>query len=282
VDRGTLANAVGLVANAGLALAKFTLGTLAGSTALVADGFNSAGDVVATGIAFAGYRYGRIPADENHPFGHHNAESVAGLVIGGILLSTGVFVALEGGRALARGPTSAPELLAVWVALGNAAVKEGLYRYTTHVGRSLGSPALLASARDHRADVFIALTVLAGIVAARTGAAWLDPAAALAVGLYIAWMAWEPLRANFGVLMDEAPPELTREVRAVVAGVPGVQRVDLVRLHPMGGSAVADVEIAIDGAATVAEGHEIAHRVHDVVLREVEGVHDVRVHTNPA
>lgn len=280
-DPGVRANVVGLVANLALALAKFTLGTLAGSAALVADGFNSAGDIVATLIGWAGYHVAQRPPDENHHYGHGKFESAAGLIIGGLLLATGIFVTIEGVRNLLSGPRPPPELLALWVALGTAVVKEALYQYVSRVGRRLNAPSLLASARDHRADVFIAVTVLAGIVGARVGWTWLDPAAAGVIGLYIAWMAWEPIRSNLGVLMDEAPQELMEAVREQAATVEPVRRVDLIRIHPHGSHYYVDLEISVDGSLSLREAHDVAHAVEERLVSTLEHVRDVTVHVNP-
>jgi len=281
-DAGLRTNALGLAANVLLAALKLVVGTLAGSTALVADGLNSTGDVLATGIGLFGYRFGQRPADENHPFGHGNAESVAGLVIGGILLATGAIITIEGTRSLLAGPRVAPESAAVVVALVTAVTKEALFRVTSRIGRRLNSPALLASAADHRADVLIALTVAAGIAGARLGIPWLDPLAAIGVGLWIVRLAVEPIRTNLGVLMDESPPGVAEAVAAAAAEHPGVRRVDLARVHPLGPYFVVDMEIAVDPELSLRAAHAIAHAVDERVRTAVAHVREVRVHVNPA
>jgi cation diffusion facilitator family transporter len=280
-DPGLRANVVGLVANVLLAVAKFVVGAAAGSAALVADAFNSAGDVIATAIGLAGYRLGRVPPDENHPYGHGNAESVAGLVIGAILLATGVFVGLEGARALLEGTRTPPEPIAAAVALTTAAVKAVLARYTTVVGRRMNSPALLASAADHRADVLIAIVVTAGIVGARLGAPWLDPLAALVVGVWIVGLAVAPIRSNFGVLMDESPPEVVEAVRRAASAQPGVLGVTAPRVHPLGSYYVVDLSIRVDGELSVRDGHALAHATADRIRQEVPHVQGVTVHVEP-
>lgn len=281
MDPGSRANAIGIATNLALAIAKFVLGAMAGSAAVVADGFNSAGDIVATAVGWAGYQAARRPPDDNHPFGHGNVESLAGLVIGVILCMTGGFVAIDGARALAAGPTEPPELLALWVVLATAAVKEGLYQYTTRVGRALNSPALLASARDHRADVLIALTVAAGVAASRLGLPWLDPLAAVAVGLWITGLSVDPIRSNLGVLLDEAPADVTEAVQQAIAADAEISSVDRVRIHPLGSYYVADVEIAVDPELSLREAHHIAHRIEDLAKQQVPHLAEVRVHVNP-
>ena len=196
-------------------------------------------------------------------------------------VDVGVKVTIEGARALIRGVSEPPGALALVVAVGTAAVKEGLFRYTTAVGKEVHSPALLASARDHRADVFIAITVFAGILGARIGLPWLDPAAACAIGAYIAWMAWEPIRENFGVLMDEAPEGARERIFDLARSDPDVREAGEIRVHPLGGSWVVDLVLYVDGDRSLHEAHDIARRVQDLVRSEIPEVLDVRAHVKP-
>lgn len=282
MDAGTRVGAVALLVNLGLAIAKLGVGTWAGSAALVADGFNSAGDVLATTIGLIGYRYAQRPADDTHPFGHGNAESVAALIIGGTLLATGVFISIDGFRALVDGPRAAPDALAVVVAIATAGVKEVLARYTIRVGTHLNSPSMLASAADHRADVVIAITVAVGIVAARSGWTWLDPLAAVLVGLWIVRLAVPPVVSSFDVLMDAAPPGVDAAVREVALRHPEVRRVDRARVHSLGAYYVVDLEISVEASLSLHAAHFIAHDVEEQVLANVAHVREVRIHVNPA
>lgn len=265
-----------------LAFLKFTIGVAAGSAALVADGFNSAGDIIATVVAFVGYTYARKPPDDDHHFGHQNAENVAGLMVGGMLLATGLFIAIQGGLALMSGKTEAPQRYALWVACVTIVVKELLYRYTVRVGREIASHSLLASARDHRADVFVGMTVFAGILSARLSLAWLDPAAAILVGLYIAWFAAEPIQTNIAILMDQAPKGMRRKIADLVLNEAQVRAVDNVRVHPLGAEFIVDLEISVSGELSLADSHEIAHAVADKVCENFAHVEEVKVHVNPA
>lgn len=264
-----------------LAVLKFVVGWIAASAALTADGFNSAGDIFATAVGVVGYTYAKKPPDEDHHYGHGNAESVAGLIIGSVLAGTGVLICLEGILALIAAGNGAPDQPALWVAGFTVIVKEALYRYASRIGRRLNSASLLASARDHRGDVLVGLTVFAGVLGARLGMPMLDPIAAICVGIYIAWFAVEPIRTNVGVLMDQAPPTMRNAIRRVVVANAEVRDVDTIRVHPIGAQFMIDLEIYLDDNLSLREAHEVAHRVSDSVAAEVPNVQDVNVHVNP-
>ena len=280
-DAGLRVNAVALLINAGLAVTKLVVGALAGSEALIADGFNSTGDVLATALAAGAYLAARKPPDDDHHYGHGNIESIAGFLIGALLLATGLFICVEGGLAFLRGVHAAPEPVALVVAAATMVVKEGLYRAFTRVGRRLNSPTILASARDHRADVFAGAAVFLGIGGAQLGMPWLDPLAALVVGAYVAYMGLEPLRVNAGVLLDEAPPEIGAAARDLAASDPDVRSVGPVRVHPLGGTCVIDVEIRVDGGFGLREADAVARRVSEVVRISLPHVAEARVVVRP-
>lgn len=280
-DPGLLAHSIGLAVNLLLTIAKFVVGWIAASAALTADGFNSAGDIFATAVGFVGYSYARKPPDEDHHYGHGNAESVAGLIIGAMLAATGVFIAIEGVLALISGRAGAPGVLALWVAAITVVSKELLYRYVRRVGTRLRSQSLLASARDHRGDVLVGITVFVGVFAARLGVPALDPIAACGIGLYITWFAIEPIRTNVGILMDQSPPEMRDAIRGVVIADEGVRQVDRIRVHPVGTDFVVDLVIYVDARLSLRDAHEIAHRVEDSIAERVPHVVHVNVHVNP-
>ena len=280
-DPGVRANVLGLAANILLMVLKFVYGSLAGSEALRADGFNSAGDILATSIAFAAYLYAKKPADADHHYGHGNAENVAGLIIGGMLFATGIFIVIQSILVLIDGAYQSPAMPAVYVALVTILIKEGLFHYASWAGKKVKSAALLASAKDHRADVFVAFVVLVGIVAARTSVPWLDPLSAVLVGLYIAWMAVDPVLSNMNILMDRAPVEIRGVIRSEVLALPDVHGVRDIRVHPVGSDLHVDLEIGLDERLTLHDAHEKAHEVEERIKSGIEDVVEVSVHVNP-
>jgi cation diffusion facilitator family transporter len=274
---------VALIANILLAVMKFTVGNLAGSRALIADGFNSAGDIVATFAAWIAFRFGAREPDANHPYGHGNAEALAGLLIGGMLLATGAFIAIDGVDAFLSGSIrdEPPDQVALLAALATMAVKALLWVASVRVGRRTNSPTLLASARDHRADVLIGAVAFAGIFLAGQGVPELDAMAGVAIGLYVFWLGIEPVRGNVGILMHEEPPGYGTEARAIAETIDGIHGVREVRVQPVGGSYRIDMTLAVDGTRTVRDAHDLAHLVEDRIRAALDHVTEVYVHVEP-
>lgn len=275
---------VALLANLALAALKFTVGHLAGSRALVADGFNSAGDVLATFGAWVAYRYARRAPDSNHPYGHDNAEALAGLLIAGMLLATGAFIAIDGiDTELSAGPAAeAPEASALVAAGITIATKLGLWVASRRVGLRTNSPTLLASARDHISDVVIGMAAFAGIALARLGAPAIDGVTAIAIGVWITFLGFRPLRENLGILMHEAPSGQAERAREIGRRVNGAVDVGEVRVQPLGGQYRIDLVLLVEGTISVSAAHVIAHDVEDAIRAELDHVREVYVHVEPA
>lgn len=273
---------IALLTNIGLALLKFIVGSLSGSRALIADAFNSAGDVIATFVAWVAFRYGLKPPDDDHHYGHQNAEALAGLLLGGMLAATGVFICIEGLLGLVDDtPLVVPGQLAIWAALITAIVKLVLYQASMRVGRRTNSPTLLASARDHGADVVSGVVALGGIYLARNGYPSLDAIAGIAIGVYIFFLSFQPLRANTDILMHASPPELAERARQIAIEIDGIEAVNQVRAQPIGGVYRMDMSVAVDGTLTVNTAHDLAHTVEDRIRERIEEVTEVHVHVEP-
>src|SRR5258708_23098588 len=77
--------AISIFASAGMAAAKFVVGILIGSLALISEALHSSVDVVATIITWLVVRVSDLPADEEHHYGHGKFESLAALGVIAIL-----------------------------------------------------------------------------------------------------------------------------------------------------------------------------------------------------
>ena len=82
MQTGQRVAATGMLVSGALAVIKIAAGMSGHSTAVVADGLESAADVIASGFVLFGLTLAAKPADDNHPYGHGRAETLTGLLIG--------------------------------------------------------------------------------------------------------------------------------------------------------------------------------------------------------
>jgi cation diffusion facilitator family transporter len=270
------------VGNLLLAVAKLVVGLLAGSVALVADGFHSFADVLSDiGILLA-LKAANRPPDENHPYGHHSFETLGAIIVAGFMLLTALFIGWEAVDALRRGAWPDPAWPALAASLFSVLAKEVMARYTLSVGRQHNSPALLANGLMHRSDAVSSLAAAAGIGGAMLGWRFLDTLGAVVIAVFIARMGWDLLRENVMALMDTMPdPELVAAIRAAVDGVDCVQEVRDLHVRQRGSWYLADLRISVHPDHTLAVAHDIAHAAEEAVCAAVPTVSRVFVHVEP-
>ncbi len=286
-ERGRLANIpvqLGLFTNILLALAKTSIGILGHSTALLADGINSTSDVAYYVVVSLFVRRARIPADDKHPYGHTQYESIGAVVVAAFVITTAItifwnsintLVDMLTGNSLAVGTS----MLTLWIALATIAIKIFLYFYTRSIGQRINNQSIFALAEDHRNDIFSALGVAIGITLARMGHQWVDPLAGALVALVILRTGISILGDSTSDLMDTVPGiELKAQAEQLLAKVPGVQGLDDMHAHRFGPYLQLNLTIFVDGALTVNEGNVIAGQAEDALREGIDFVRNVHVH----
>jgi cation diffusion facilitator family transporter len=273
---------IGLVTNVALAIFKLLAGIFGFSYAMIADAIHSFSDCFATGTVYVALRIGEKPADERHPYGHANAETIAAFLVALIILATGVYVGVSAGNLIAHKDFETPATIALVAAAASIVIKEGMFRYTLKVGKRNNSVAVIANAWDHRSDVYSSLAALVGILGARLAFPYLDPIAGLVVSALIIKMSFSLLRPNIGILMDETPEqEVLDKIMDKSLEIEGVRAVDSLKAHRCGSNFIIDIKIAVDSSVTVEQGHQVASEVRNKLVSEVRHVQDVMVHVNP-
>ncbi len=273
---------IGIATNLALTVLKLLAGIFGLSYALIADAIHSAADSLGGIIAYLGIRLGEKPADQCHPYGHANAETIAAFFVALIILGTGALIGVSAVGLIARGHFETPTTLALIAALISILVKEGIFRYTLKVGQRNNSPAVIAGAWDHRADVYSSVAALVGIIGAKLAFIYLDPIAGIVIAALIVRVSIKMLRSNVGILMDESPDgSFLTLISDITVGIEGVMAVGCVKAHRSGPAYIIDIKIEVDGRLTVEQGHQVSGAVRSELLQEIRHVRDVMVHVNP-
>ena len=274
---------VSVAVNLLLTVGQVLAGMVSGSQGLIADGIHSLSDLVADFVVLVANRHSGKKADGEHPYGHHRFETAASLALGLLLLAVGIGM-LWSAVAKLRDPASiAPvQVLALWVALGALAAKEGLFRYMLAVAERLRSSMLVANAWHARSDAASSLVVAAGIVGSLMGLPLLDPVAALLVGFMVARMGWKFSWSALHDLMDRAVSEgELSEIHTLLLGTPGVLGLHDLKTRRMGDLVLLDVHLEVDGNLSVTQGHAIAVEARRRAMAGLP-VLNVMTHVDPA
>ncbi|MBN2097615.1 MAG: cation transporter [Candidatus Omnitrophica bacterium] len=273
---------IGLFTNAALTIFKFFAGIVGLSKAMVADALHSFSDILTTVVVYVGICIAERPADEDHPYGHGNAETIAAAIVALIILGLGIYAAKSAVSSLIQGQFKQPLAIALWAAIASILAKEALFRYTIKVGQLNNNPAVIADAWHHRSDVYSSLAALVGIAGAKISFLYLDPLAGLVVAALIVKIAFPLIRSNIGIMMDEKPNAgLISNIEGIVQNCEGVKKIDSIKVHRRGSHFTIDLELSVDSSISVAEGHKIAARVRDKLRKKIRSVRDVMVHVNP-
>ena len=281
----SVVSAVGIIGNLILTLFKAVAGIVAHSSAMVSDAIHSASDVVSSIIAIVGIRLSTRPSDKSHPYGHERFESVAAIILAVILALTGISIGIGAAESIIGGhyeELEIPGVLALIAAVVSIVCKEAMYWYTKHYADKHDSSALRASAWDHRSDAFSSVGALIGIAGARLGVRVLDPIASVIICLFIIKAAYSIFNEAIQKMVDHAcSEEVQEQIRACILGQPGVEQIDYLSTREFGNRIYVDLEIAVDGSITLAEGHAIAEQVHDAVEADFPKIKHIMVHVNP-
>lgn len=285
LESGLRLSLLALVINAALAVIKIAGGVVGNSYVLIADGIESTADIFSSFVVWSGLRLSAIPADENHPFGHGKAESIAGVMVSLILLGAAFLIAAQSVREILT-PHQAPGWFTLPLLVVVIVVKEALFRFAFRTGHLLESTALKSDAWHHRSDALTSAAALVGIAVALIGGEGYEGAddwAALAACGVIAWNGMRLMREALNEVMDASvSADVVAAVRSLAAGVDGVVTIDKCRVRKVGLHLALDIHVVVPGELTVRRGHEIAHAVKDRLMASAHRINDVTVHIEPA
>lgn len=273
---------VGLIANILLALVKGFAGFFSLSQAMIADAIESLSDIAATIFVLVSLRIGIKPRDPEHPYGHYKMEQVAAGFIGILISLASLAIIVIAVITIIEGKKQAPGLIALYVAIGVIVIKEGLYQYTSRIGRRINSMVIMASAWDHRKDALTTIATLTGIVGARLGVLVLDPIAAIFVAFLIFRIGYLISYQAANELLDIAPPQdILKKITDTALSVKGIEHVTDVKARKTGPYFIVDLKLEIDSQMTVADSHHTAGIVKKEIMLKMPDVSDVMIHVNP-
>lgn len=266
--------------NVAVLVLKAGLGFWTGSLSVLADALHSVTDSASNILGLVTNGLSSPVPDRDHPYGHQKFEAIGAIGIAAFL-AIACFEILKGGveRLFFKASPvqmSAPVLYLMLVVLG---INILVAFYERRIGLQLGSKILVADAHHTMSDIWITLTVMAGLIGVEWGYQWLDVVLAFPVAILVFRSGWMVLRQNIPWLVDEmaiAPETL----QAIVLNVPGV-----INCHDIASRGLVGRQVFIEMHLIVAaDDVETAHNITEAVEAELEdkyGPARILIHVEP-
>ncbi|MFI5489141.1 cation diffusion facilitator family transporter [Micromonospora echinaurantiaca] len=255
---------------------------VSGSVALLADTLHNLGDALTAVPLWIAFVLGRRGANRRYTYGYGRAEDIAGVFILLAIAASAAVTAYESVDRLLH-PRSVESLWLVFAAgiigfLGNELVAV----YRIRVGRRIGSAALVADGLHARTDGLTSLAVVAGAAGVAVGFPLADPLVGLAICAAMVVILAGAAREIYGRLMDSVDPALVDQAESVLRTVPGVMRVDTLRLRWVGHRLRAEVAIRADHRLSLVAAHDLADTARAALVGSVPKLVDALVHVSPS
>lgn len=278
---GTLSSVVGIVCNIILFVAKFAMGTLAGSIAIISDGFNNLSDCASCVVTLFGYKMATKPADKDHPFGHGRVEYLTSLVIAIVIIMVG-FELFTGSIDKVLHPTKVTFSYVVLATLIiSIVVKVWMGLFNRKLGKKINSSVMLATSKDSMNDVVATSATVVALVASMWTDAPIDGIMGIVVSLFILLSGFDIVKETVDELLGQpADEELVTKLSEMVEENPYALGMHDLIIHSYGpGNLIGSVHIEVDGKGNIMEIHDVIDELERDIYEEL-GVR-MTIHMDP-
>jgi len=256
---------------------KIVVGFLTGSLSLFADALHSVTDSLNNVLGLLAIKFASPYPDRDHPYGHQKFEAVVALGIAAFLgiacfeiLKGAVMRLIEGLQKGLVPLTIGPAEL--WILLIVLGINIFVTFYERREGVRVGSAILVADAQHTMSDVWVTITVMAGLIGAWWGnqinvpqLQWLDVILSFPVAVLVFRSGWSVLQDNLPWLVDEMAidPEVIQQLTLEVPGV--------INCHSISSRGIVGRQIFIEMHLIVnTQDVSIAHTITEAVEQKLE------------
>jgi cation diffusion facilitator family transporter len=275
---------IAIVGNGLLAFLKIGGGLFSGSLAVVGDGVDSFSDIISSVISLFAAVIIAKPADPEHPYGHHRAETIATSLLAFIMFFVG-FELIQNSIPGILNPEEKeiPKTFALWITGLSILGKTGLALYLKIYGKRIRSTMLTANGRNMQNDVLISAGVLIGLlVTVFFAAPIVDSVLAILIGLWVIVSSIRIfLEINTELMEGIEDQSVYEEILKAVEDTQGAVNPHRTRVRKLASCFVIDLDIEVDGKKTVDEAHAIALRVEETIKDRIENIYDIIIHVEP-
>ena len=269
---------IGIWDSAFLALFKGFVGIFTGSRALTASALYSLHDVVSGVAVLIGLRISTRPADKKHPYGYGNAEYIVCVFTSIIILAATIFLVADCIRVIFMAQHAPPHWATLVAAGISVLANEVIYRYNICAYKHMNSPALLAHAKHHRADVISSLAVCVATLGSMAGYRSLDALVAVFEAGHLIFLSLEIFyQGGLGLVDGAIKDSDISSIRRVLSDVPEVEKIRDIKTRQIGRRIWVDLFVSLPADKTIAEVNTISAHIQRGICGRIEHVEKINV-----
>lgn len=275
---------VAILGNAVLSVLKIVIGLISGSISVVADGIDSASDIVTSLVTLLTARIISKPPNPNFAYGYGKADTVAAKALSFIIFFAGAQLALSTiDNILNPVERDLPGIISVYIIIISIIGKFALAWYLNKTGKKIDSQMLIVNGRNMQNDVVISVSVLVGLAFTF----WfelpiLDTITALLVSFYIMFIAFRIFMQTNRDLMDGiGDTEIYKKIIEIVNSVDGAYNPHRIRVRKLANLYLVALDLEIDGNLSLNQAHEISNQVDALIKEKIDNIYDVLIHVDP-
>lgn len=277
-----IASVLGITGNLFLLVIKGIVAFLSGSQAMIADTFNSAGDIFSSLMTYIGNKISSKKADDDHNLGHGKAEYIYSMLISISMILMASLVLKDSIKSLFYGSEYTFSIWLIVVCIVTIIVKFSLYLYTNSLYKKHNNLLILANSKDHLNDTIITSLNLISCILSSYNIFFLDGIVGSIISIWIMYTAIKLFIESYNVLMDKSISlETKNKVLDIIKEEKQVKRIIHFNSTPVGYKYQISFTIYVDGNMSTFDSHEIANNLEEKIIDEVEEIYLVVIHVNP-
>lgn len=277
VDLGTY---ISIIIYITVAAAKLYFASRTASSALYADGLNSASDVISTFIILIGLRLSRKPNDSEHSYGHYRIEQIATLIAAIIMALIGFQALISSFQKLFYTELTPPSLVASVVALASALLISVSAIINFTISKKTKVSASKVIAQNNFSDAITALGAFIAIIAAQFNMPFIDVLASFIISFIILKTAFDIFWESSNNLIDGFDSKQLDSYKEFVLQHDDVKQIVDIKGRMLGNLEVIDITISVQGTLSVNEAHQISDAIESSLEKEYS-IHRTHVHVEP-
>ena len=272
---------LGIAGNIFLLVIKSVIGFLSNSQAMIADSFNSAGDIFASLMTFIGNKISSVPHDEDHNFGHGKAEYIFSMFIGISMIIVMFKLLYDSIHTIIFGSDFIFSWILVLVCVITISTKLFLFLYTKRVSKKFNNILLKANMDDHRNDCIVTSCTLISTLLSLKGWFLFDSIVGIGISIWIGYTGVKIFIESYNVLMEISVDEDTKDlILSIANNYPDIKKIDNISSSPVGYKYVIFITISVDGNMKTFDSHNLADLLEKDV-NKLDNVYNTIVHVEP-